>query len=148
LEDGVTGFIVEIPVLPTCPCRKEIGYARPAITPCEEFGGDLTIAVIWPEQVSILQERRLCVRCQGTAMSQPRDDRQDDLFRPALEKIINLRHPPVHLAAEIDWGFLAGRFGLSRRAWATAIADPAGGCAVHSQAYAQSVGRDAMQPIG
>ena len=26
-------------------------------------------------------------------MSQPRDDRQDDLFRPALEKIINLRHP-------------------------------------------------------
>jgi hypothetical protein len=26
-------------------------------------------------------------------MSQPRDDRQDDLFRPSLEKIINLRHP-------------------------------------------------------
>ena len=24
-------------------------------------------------------------------MSQPRDDRQDDLFRPALEEIINLR---------------------------------------------------------
>ena len=51
-------------------------------------------------------------------MSQPRDDRQDDLFRPALEEIINLRHPLVRLAAEIDWGFLAGRFGLSRRAWA------------------------------
>ena len=41
-------------------------------------------------------------------MSQPRDDRQDDLFRPALEEIINLRHPLVRLAAEIDWGFLAG----------------------------------------
>ncbi|SHM84927.1 Transposase domain [Bradyrhizobium lablabi] len=43
-------------------------------------------------------------------MSQPRDDRQDDLFRPSLEKIINLRHPLVRLAAEIDWNFLAGRF--------------------------------------
>ena len=35
-------------------------------------------------------------------MSQPRDDRQDDLFRPSLEKIINLRHSLVRLAAEID----------------------------------------------
>ena len=43
-------------------------------------------------------------------MSQPRDDRQDDLFGPSLEKIINLRHPLVRLAAEIDWEFLAGRF--------------------------------------
>ena len=25
-------------------------------------------------------------------MSQPRDDRQDDLFRPPLEEIINFRH--------------------------------------------------------
>jgi hypothetical protein len=33
-------------------------------------------------------------------MSQPRDDRQDDLFRPSLEKIINLGHPLVRLAAE------------------------------------------------
>ena len=49
-------------------------------------------------------------------MSQPRDDRQDDLFRPALEDIINLRHPLVRLAAEIDWGFLAGRFGSVCRA--------------------------------
>jgi transposase, IS5 family len=45
------------------------------------------------------------------AVSQPRDDRQDDLFGPSLETIINLRHPPVRLAAEIDWSFLAGRFG-------------------------------------
>ena len=43
-------------------------------------------------------------------MSQPRDDRQDDLFRSSLEQIINLRHPLVRLAAEIDWDFLAGRF--------------------------------------
>jgi IS5 family transposase len=49
-------------------------------------------------------------------MSQPRDDRQDDLFRPALEEIINLRHPLVRLAAKIDWGFLAGRFGSVCRA--------------------------------
>lgn len=48
-------------------------------------------------------------------MSQPRDDRQDDLFRPSLEKIINLRHPLVRLAAEIDWDFLAGRFRGPRR---------------------------------
>ena len=43
-------------------------------------------------------------------MSQPRDDRQDDLFRPVLEEIINLRHPLVRLAGEIDWDFLARRF--------------------------------------
>jgi len=43
-------------------------------------------------------------------MSHPRDDRQDDLFRPSLEKLINLRHPLVRLAAEINWDFLAGRF--------------------------------------
>jgi IS5 family transposase len=43
-------------------------------------------------------------------MSQPRDERQDDLFQPPLEKIINLRHPLVRLGREIDWGFLGGRF--------------------------------------
>jgi IS5 family transposase len=43
-------------------------------------------------------------------MSQPRDDRQDDLFRPPLNEIINLHHPLVRLAGEIDWDFLAGRF--------------------------------------
>jgi hypothetical protein len=44
-------------------------------------------------------------------VSRPRDDRQDDLFGPRLEEIINLHHPLVRLAAEIDWQFLAGRFG-------------------------------------
>ena len=48
--------------------------------------------------------------CRARPMSQPRDDRQDDLFRPLLEEIINLRHPLVRLAGEIDWDFLAGRF--------------------------------------
>jgi IS5 family transposase len=45
-------------------------------------------------------------------LSQPRDDRQDDLFRTSLEAIINLRHPLVRLAAEINWDFLAKRFSL------------------------------------
>jgi len=44
-------------------------------------------------------------------MSKPRDERQDDLFRPPLEKIIDLRHPLPRLAQGIDWEFLAGRFG-------------------------------------
>lgn len=44
-------------------------------------------------------------------MSKPRDDRQNDLFRPALDQIINLGHPLVRLAGEIDWKFLADRFG-------------------------------------
>jgi len=44
-------------------------------------------------------------------MSRPRDDRQKDLFRPPLDQIIDMSHPLVRLAGEIDWGFLAGRFG-------------------------------------
>jgi transposase, IS5 family len=44
-------------------------------------------------------------------MSQPRDDRQDDLFQPSLETIINPRHPLVRLAREVDWDFVGRRFG-------------------------------------
>ena len=44
-------------------------------------------------------------------MSQPRDDRQKDLFRPALEQIINMGHPLVRLGQQIDWGFLERRLG-------------------------------------
>src|SRR3984893_16075813 len=44
-------------------------------------------------------------------MSQPRDDRKNDLFGPSRKKIITFRHPLVRLAAEMDWDFLAGRFG-------------------------------------
>jgi IS5 family transposase len=46
----------------------------------------------------------------GDAMAKPRDDRQKDLLRPALEAIIDLGHPLVRLAREIDWGFLDERF--------------------------------------
>ena len=47
----------------------------------------------------------------GNGMARPRDDRQKDLLRPALDQIINMRHPLVRLAGEIDWKFLDGRFG-------------------------------------
>jgi hypothetical protein len=40
------------------------------------------------------------------AVARPRDDRQKDLLRLALEAIIDLGHPLVRLAREIDWGFL------------------------------------------
>jgi hypothetical protein len=40
-------------------------------------------------------------------MSRPRDDRQDDLFRPALRDIIDLHHPLVRLVEETDWEFVA-----------------------------------------
>jgi transposase, IS5 family len=43
-------------------------------------------------------------------MGRPRDDRQKDLLRPALDRIIDLGHPLARLAGEIDWGFLDGRF--------------------------------------
>ena len=74
-------------------------------------------------------------------MSQPRDDRQDNLFRPSLEKIINLRHPLVRLAAEIDWDFLAARFSSVCRlgTGAATVADTIGSRTVHPQAHAQSL---------
>ena len=43
-------------------------------------------------------------------MAKPRGDRRKDLLRPALEDIIDLSHPLVRLAREIDWKFLDGRF--------------------------------------
>ena len=43
-------------------------------------------------------------------MSKPRDGRHKDLFRPPLDQIIDLGHPLVRLAEEIDWDFLDGRF--------------------------------------
>ena len=44
-------------------------------------------------------------------MSTPNDERQKDLFRPALDSIIDLRHPLVMLAQRIDWTFLEHRLG-------------------------------------
>jgi transposase, IS5 family len=43
-------------------------------------------------------------------MAKPRDNRQKDLLRPALEDIIDLAHPLVRLARAIDWRFLDSRF--------------------------------------
>ena len=43
-------------------------------------------------------------------MSKPRDERQKDLFRPALDQIIDMDHALVRLAGEIDWAFLEQRF--------------------------------------
>jgi hypothetical protein len=54
-------------------------------------------------------------------VSPPRDDRQDDLFGPSLDQIINLRHPLVRLAAEIDWAFLAGRFDVAPDSYPVAL---------------------------
>ena len=44
-------------------------------------------------------------------MAEPRDYRQADIFRPALEAIIDMGHPLVRLAGKIDWGFLDRRLG-------------------------------------
>lgn len=41
---------------------------------------------------------------------EPRDDRQKDLLLPALDRIIDMRHPLVRLAALIDWNILDERF--------------------------------------
>ena len=49
-------------------------------------------------------------------MGRPRDDRHKDLFRPALDRIVDPGHPLVRLAGEIDWGFVEGRFGSVFRA--------------------------------
>ena len=46
-------------------------------------------------------------------MSRPRDTRQKDLFRPALDQIIDPNHPLALLAAQIDWAFLDQRLGSS-----------------------------------
>jgi transposase, IS5 family len=48
----------------------------------------------------------------GDAVARPRDDRQKDLLRPALDEIIDLimSHPLLRLARAIDWGFLDQRF--------------------------------------
>ena len=46
----------------------------------------------------------------GGRGGETRDDRQKDLLRLALEEIIDLGHPLVRLAREIDWGFLDLRF--------------------------------------
>jgi transposase, IS5 family len=82
-------------------------------------------------------------------MSQPRDDRQDDLFRPALEKIIDLRHPLVRFAGTIDWDFLARHFSSACRVGPGQPPLPTrlvAGCSFST--HAQSLRRGAVRPIG
>src|SRR5690348_18133997 len=43
-------------------------------------------------------------------MARPRDNRQADLLRPRLDQIINMKHPLVRLAEQIDWQFLDQRY--------------------------------------
>jgi IS5 family transposase len=43
-------------------------------------------------------------------------DRQKELFRPALDQIIDLDHPLVRLAGKIDWAFLGRELGEVYRA--------------------------------
>ena len=43
-------------------------------------------------------------------MGMPRDERQKELFGPALDRIIDMKHSLVRLAGEIEWGFLERRF--------------------------------------
>ena len=71
-------------------------------------------------------------------MSRPRDDRQKDLLRPALEEIIDLGHPLVRLASRsIGSSSMDGsaRFALPVRA--TWLADTARRRAVHPEAHAR-----------
>jgi len=49
----------------------------------------------------------------GDAMATPWDNRQKDPLWPAPEATIDLGHPLVRLAGEIDWGFLDRRFSVS-----------------------------------
>jgi hypothetical protein len=65
-----------------------------------------------------------------------------------LEEIIDLGHPLVRWAGEIDWGFsisaLQRLYAGSGPAW---LADSAGGGIVHPEAHAQSVGRGAVRAL-
>src|SRR5271165_1528005 len=81
----------------------------------------------------------------GDAVAKPRDDRQKDLLRPALQDIIDLAHPPVRLAREIDWQFLDARFSSVCAAGRRPAA--VGNAAVHSQAHAQPVGRGFVRAL-
>src|SRR4051794_16912155 len=51
-------------------------------------------------------------------MAKPRDDRQPDLLRPALDRIIDMGHPLVRLAGQVDWAVLEHRFASVCRAGA------------------------------
>ena len=75
-------------------------------------------------------------------MSKPRDDRLAELFRPALEAIIDLGHPLVRLAAEIDWDFVATHFGAAYRPGVSRLPILTGGQSPCRSTYIRQPGRD------
>jgi len=61
----------------------------------------------------------------GDAMAKPRDDRQKDLLRPALEAIIDLGHPLVRLAPRSIGSFSTGGLpACARRAPGSLVCRP------------------------
>jgi hypothetical protein len=81
-------------------------------------------------------------------MAKPRDNRQKDLLRPALEAIIDHGHPLVRLAREIDWGFLDGRFAS---VCTPGVGQPplptVGRGVVHPEVHARPVGRGFVRAL-
>src|SRR5215510_2758985 len=83
-------------------------------------------------------------------MSQPRDDRQDDLFQLPVGAV-HQSPPCAGCTRREDRLGLCGetlQLGLSRGAWAAATADAADRRAVHPQAYAQPLRRGAVRSLG
>src|SRR5437762_11099602 len=79
---------------------------------CQKAGIEARFLAFWDSDFSRFVIRFRCAPVVGVGgeMGRPRDDRQKDLLRPALDQIIGMGHPLVRLAGEIDWGFLDGRF--------------------------------------
>jgi len=48
------------------------------------------------------------IRHRRDRKAPPRDDRQPELVRQALEQIVDMDHPLVRLAKKVDWGSSTG----------------------------------------
>jgi hypothetical protein len=83
-------------------------------------------------------------------VAEPRDYRQADIFRPALEAIIDMGDPLVRLAEKIDWGFPrpALRRGLQGARRTAAVAGPAPRRSLHPQAHAFAQRRGCVRALG
>src|SRR5712672_2258154 len=84
--------------------------ARKVIDFAGNGGFDAGFLAIWDSNFTAICAVDVGSFALGDAMTKPRDDRQKDLLRPALEAIIDLGHPLVRLARAIDWTFLDNRF--------------------------------------
>ena len=84
----------------------------------------------------------------GGRDGKPRDDRQKDLLRPALDQIIDLGHPLVRLAARSTGGFsMTALVRCARPVRGSRPADATGRRPVHPEAHAQSLGRGAVRAL-